>query len=203
MAFLLAKQQKVTMCQSPSYTPTPVLVRPSIPRAALAPEASTRPVATARCSSPVAQAPLAGPGPLPAPATPKVMSPRKLLPPGPSPSRPRPTSKEDRLQALHFPAPSQEEPAEVTVAGLRVRRKALLGRGSFSEVWSGEVLGSKTELALKDRWPVAGDIVCKSKAELDQGLLEASLLERFQPLATGQVPVMRIPRYYGSFLASS
>ena len=41
------------------------------------------------------------------------------------------------LQALHFPAPSQEEPAEVTVAGLRVRRKALLGRGSFSEAVSG------------------------------------------------------------------
>lgn len=51
-------------------------------------------------------------------------------------------------------------------------------------------MGSNTELALKD-------IICKTQADLDQALLEASLLERFQPLATGQVPVMRIPRYYG------
>lgn len=28
--------------------------------------------------------------------------------------------------------------------------------GPCTQVWSGEVLGSKTELALKDRWPVAG-----------------------------------------------
>ncbi|CAJ1425470.1 unnamed protein product [Effrenium voratum] len=79
---------------------------------------------------------------------------------------------------------------EVCVAGLRVRCKAVLGRGSFSEVWAGEVMGTSHELALKD-------IICKTKADLDQALLEASLLERFQPMASGPVPVMRIPRYLG------
>jgi len=85
---------------------------------------------------------------------------------------------------------------EVVIGRYRFRCTSVLGRGSFSEVWAGEVVGTqggKQEVALKD-------IMCRTKADLDQALLEASLLERFQEqAATGPdqaASVMRIPRFY-------
>ncbi|CAE8595526.1 unnamed protein product, partial [Polarella glacialis] len=85
---------------------------------------------------------------------------------------------------------------EVVIGQYRFRCTAVLGRGSFSEVWAGEVLGAavREEVALKD-------ISCQTQADLQQALLEASLLERFQGEAmdsSSQVcHGMRIPRYYG------
>lgn len=83
---------------------------------------------------------------------------------------------------------------EVLIGQHRFRCKDVLGRGSFSEVWAGECIGSQSNfgVALKD-------INCNSPAELNQALLEVRLIECFQGLATtapGQeAPVMRIPRY--------
>lgn len=193
--------------RSRSYTPTPLLMRQSVIPAAVtvappvAELVARQAGSVAGCSS-CASARGPSPEPVAVGRRSPVVSPPKLLPPGRSPSRPcgrivpsLSASKEE--VATPAPGSADAPPAvkwaagtEVSVAGLRIRCKALLGRGSFSEVWSGEVMGSNTELALKD-------IICKSQADLDQALLEASLLERFQPLATGQVPVMRIPRYYG------
>lgn len=86
--------------------------------------------------------------------------------------------------------------AEVVIGAHRFRCSRILGRGSFSEVWSSEVVGGPEyqhqEVALKD-------ITCQSQADLQQALLEATLLERFQSAAValpGQgLPAMRIPRY--------
>eukprot|EP00933_Yihiella_yeosuensis_P039630 TRINITY_DN33717_c0_g1_i1.p1 TRINITY_DN33717_c0_g1~~TRINITY_DN33717_c0_g1_i1.p1 ORF type:complete len:889 (-),score=158.22 TRINITY_DN33717_c0_g1_i1:105-2687(-) len=86
---------------------------------------------------------------------------------------------------------------EVDIGAYRFRCTSVLGRGSFSEVWAGEVLGAHRveEVALKD-------IQCRTKADLQQAMLEASLLERFQSFATpapGEAaPRMRIPRFYAS-----
>lgn len=83
---------------------------------------------------------------------------------------------------------------EVNIGSYRFRCSGVLGRGSFSEVWSGEVVNRPTErreVALKD-------IFCQTPVDLQQALFEASLLERFQGLAAkgpnGQ-PTMRIPQY--------
>uniref|UniRef100_A0A7S0A4E1 Protein kinase domain-containing protein n=1 Tax=Pyrodinium bahamense TaxID=73915 RepID=A0A7S0A4E1_9DINO len=87
---------------------------------------------------------------------------------------------------------------EVAIGSFRFRCSGVLGRGSFSEVWAGEVINSldRKEVALKD-------ISCHSQVDLQQALLEANLLERFQSLATARPappgqqaqPVMRIPQY--------
>lgn len=84
---------------------------------------------------------------------------------------------------------------EVAIGRYRFRCISVLGRGSFSEVWSGTILngpeGPHQEVALKD-------VACHSRADLEQALLEVALLERFQHLAVGALgrpPVMRVPRY--------
>lgn len=83
---------------------------------------------------------------------------------------------------------------EVSIGSWRFRCTSVLGRGSFSEVWAGEVLGSISgqQVALKD-------IVCRTNTELQQAMLEVQLLERFrmQASAIGKVsPSMRIPQYF-------
>jgi len=99
-------------------------------------------------------------------------------------------------------APGAGEPekyvagAEVTIGAYRFRCTSVLGKGSFGEVWSGEILGGgheqRREVALKD-------VICSSPGDLQQAVLEANILERFQNLAVmtpGQGPsVMRVPRY--------
>lgn len=86
---------------------------------------------------------------------------------------------------------------EVSIGSLRFRCTGILGRGSFSEVWSGEIMGSKDyqEVALKD-------IVCHSHADLQQALFEANLLNTLLkqlPASPrqgyGHSHGMRIPRY--------
>jgi len=81
---------------------------------------------------------------------------------------------------------------EVAIGSHRFRCLKVLGRGSFSEVWCAEALGRQDRVALKD-------VTCRSQGDLQQALLEVSLLERFQGPATvlpGQeAPLMRIPRY--------
>lgn len=84
--------------------------------------------------------------------------------------------------------------AEVVINGLRFRCQAPLGRGSFGYVWAGTLITlGCMEAALKD-------IRCANQGDLQQALIEVSLLERFQSLtatAQGQAsPVMRIPRYF-------
>jgi hypothetical protein len=82
---------------------------------------------------------------------------------------------------------------EVVIAANRYRCSGVLGRGSFSEVWGGETVsagGGATglkhgqEIAIKD-------ICCNSRAELQQALFEAGLLERLRG------PELRIPAYLG------
>jgi serine/threonine protein kinase len=71
-----------------------------------------------------------------------------------------------------------------------------LGRGSFSEVWSGEKLGTQEhlEVALKD-------INCSGQADLQQALYEATMLLGFANSAEcsyaqgAPPPQLRIPRY--------
>jgi serine/threonine protein kinase len=84
--------------------------------------------------------------------------------------------------------------SEVSIGPYRFRCTSVLGRGSFSEVWAGEVLGSSSgqQVALKD-------IVCRTNTELQQALLEVQLLERFRVQATAireVSPSMRIPQYF-------
>lgn len=84
---------------------------------------------------------------------------------------------------------------EVAIGPFRFRCCSVLGRGSFSEVWSGEVLGSaeRLEVALKD-------IMCVTASDMQQAMLEVSILERFQGLSNlvpgKAAPAMRIPRYF-------
>lgn len=85
---------------------------------------------------------------------------------------------------------------EVDIGPFRFRCSAVLGRGSFSEVWAGEVIEGPcvgAGVALKD-------LSCNTKSDLEQALLEVSLLDKFKDLATPQsaqaAPAMRIPRYF-------
>lgn len=85
---------------------------------------------------------------------------------------------------------------EAVIGPFRFRCTAVLGKGSFSEVWAGEVVEGPCQgagVALKD-------LSCNTKSDLEQALFEVSLLERFKDLATPQpgqvVPAMRIPRYF-------
>lgn len=77
---------------------------------------------------------------------------------------------------------------EVTIGAYHFRCSHVLGRGSFAEVWSGEIVAGrdqsecKQEVALKD---LAGT----SKKDLDQALFEVNLLSRLQG------PGMCMPRY--------
>lgn len=95
---------------------------------------------------------------------------------------------------------------EVVIGKYRFRCSSVLGRGSFSEVWSGSIVSGpgnhSEEVALKD-------VVCTSQTDFDQALLEVSLLERFQHQAAAApglaaqaakgvadgAPFMRIPQY--------
>eukprot|EP00929_Paragymnodinium_shiwhaense_P076738 TRINITY_DN394_c1_g1_i3.p1 TRINITY_DN394_c1_g1~~TRINITY_DN394_c1_g1_i3.p1 ORF type:complete len:932 (+),score=162.72 TRINITY_DN394_c1_g1_i3:100-2895(+) len=77
--------------------------------------------------------------------------------------------------------------AEVTIGAFHLRCKSVLGRGSFSEVWSAEVLAGPAgfvgrEVALKDN-------NCSNDAELRHALFECSLLELLKS------PDLRIPMY--------
>ncbi|CAE7775974.1 unnamed protein product [Symbiodinium sp. CCMP2592] len=117
--------------------------------------------------------------------------------PSPPPPPPPPTARFEPLE------PEQKEDSELpkcaagvefSVGGKRYRCRSVLGRGSFSEVWSGEVVSAADNggaVALKD-------IFCKTKADLEQTLFEVSLLERFKEAASdGREAPMRIPRYFG------
>jgi serine/threonine protein kinase len=85
---------------------------------------------------------------------------------------------------------------EVVIGGHRFRCTGVLGRGSFSEVWSGEEIGIQEhlEVALKD-------IGCAQQSDLQQALFEANMLMGFAAAANcsyGQgaaPPQLRIPRY--------
>jgi len=82
---------------------------------------------------------------------------------------------------------------EAVIGHFRFRCSGVLGRGSFSEVWAGEIISGghdRREVALKD-------ISCQTQPDLQQALLEASILERFQSRAGSNqtVAVMRIPQY--------
>lgn len=85
---------------------------------------------------------------------------------------------------------------EVVIGGHRFRCTGVLGRGSFSEVWAGEELGTqdRLEVALKD-------IQCRAEADLHQGLFEVSLLQGFAAASQcsyskgAAPPQLRIPRY--------
>jgi serine/threonine protein kinase len=85
---------------------------------------------------------------------------------------------------------------EVIIGNHRFRATGVLGRGSFSEVWSGEEIGSQepVEVALKD-------ISCGQQSDLQQALFEADMLLSFSALAAcsyrqgSQPPQLRIPRY--------
>lgn len=86
---------------------------------------------------------------------------------------------------------------EVQIGGLVFRCRRVLGRGSFSEVWSGQAFDNveaPLEAALKD-------ILCLNSTELQQAEFEAKLLKTFRSHAAfipGQgAPTMRIPRYLG------
>lgn len=85
---------------------------------------------------------------------------------------------------------------EVVIGGYRFRCTGVLGRGSFSEVWSGEEVGVQEplEVALKD-------INCQAKSDLQQALFEANMLLSFASGAScsyargAPPPQLRIPRY--------
>lgn len=85
---------------------------------------------------------------------------------------------------------------EVVIGAHRFRCTGVLGRGSFSEVWSGEEMGTQEalEVALKD-------INCAQQSDLQQALFEANMLLGFSAGANcsyGQgapPPQLRIPRY--------
>lgn len=113
-----------------------------------------------------------------------------------SPAPPGPPS------ARSFADPGECDPdkynagTEVDIGPFRFRCTTVLGRGSFSEVWAGEVIDGPcigAGVALKD-------LSCNTKSDLEQALLEVSLLDRFKDLVTPQsaqaAPAMRIPRYF-------
>lgn len=81
---------------------------------------------------------------------------------------------------------------EVVIGNHRLRCSHVLGRGSFSEVWSGEEVGAqdRLEVALKD-------IKCNNQSDLQQAIFEANMLLGFATCAHGssQAPQVRIPRY--------
>lgn len=81
----------------------------------------------------------------------------------------------------------------VAIGDYNLRCTEVLGRGSFGEVWAGEVVGGQQdqEVALKD-------IVCRTDAEYKQALFEVNLLKALQqpmPGTSGQVTPMYVPRY--------
>lgn len=85
---------------------------------------------------------------------------------------------------------------EVCIGPHRFRCTGVLGRGSFSEVWSGEEVGTQEvlEVALKD-------IQCATQSDLQQALFEANMLMSFAAGAAcsyakgAPPPQLRIPRY--------
>mmetsp|Transcript_1815 Transcript_1815/g.3137 ORF Transcript_1815/g.3137 Transcript_1815/m.3137 type:complete len:812 (+) Transcript_1815:57-2492(+) len=85
---------------------------------------------------------------------------------------------------------------EVVIGSHRFRCVGVLGRGSFSEVWSGEELGTKEslEVALKD-------IQCNGQSDLQQCLFEPNMLKSFAFAAKcsyaqgAPPPQLRIPFY--------
>lgn len=85
---------------------------------------------------------------------------------------------------------------EVVIGNHRFRCTGVLGRGSFSEVWSGEEIGTKEplEVALKD-------IGCGQQSDFQQALFEADMLRSFASGAScsyaagAPPPQLRIPRY--------
>lgn len=82
---------------------------------------------------------------------------------------------------------------EVVIGNHRLRCSHVLGRGSFSEVWSGEEVGTqdRLEVALKD-------IKCNNQSDLQQAIFEAEMLMGFANGAHGSSPGPprhRIPRY--------
>jgi serine/threonine protein kinase len=85
---------------------------------------------------------------------------------------------------------------EVVIGAYRFRCTGVLGRGSFSEVWSGEEVGTQEplEVALKD-------INCQAKSDLQQALFEANMILSFAAGAAcsysagSAPPKLRIPRY--------
>jgi len=84
---------------------------------------------------------------------------------------------------------------EMNIGSYRLRCTSALGRGSFSEVWTAEILcgrpvGNTLEVALKD-------ITCQGPSDLQQALFEVGLLERLQSVGTaGSSPTsLRMPVY--------
>jgi len=85
---------------------------------------------------------------------------------------------------------------EVVIGPHRFKCTGVLGRGSFSEVWSGEEMGTQEHLvvALKD-------IGCPNQSDLQQALFEANMLLGFERAAVcsyakgAPPPHLRIPRY--------
>jgi len=202
--------RQVSVHRSRSYTPDPLAPWPlqATPRGGMV--SLVPPLATGRfpaaapqsCASRCASSPATAPAQAEkARATAGAASPRRLQACGEArPQRSSHTPPPPPPTARVVEPPQQIEElkkcasgVEVFVGGTRFRCRSLLGRGSFSEVWSGEVVGSplKEEVALKD-------IFCKTKADLEQTLFEVSLLERFKDMSSdGKASAMRIPRYFG------
>lgn len=96
-----------------------------------------------------------------------------------------------RLQGLEADPETYSLGTEVTIQQYRFRCRSVLGQGSFSQVWLADaVAGSASrEVALKD-------MSCKTESELQQAMLEVSLLARFQSAAQPQMKAfMRIPEF--------
>eukprot|EP00747_Dinoflagellata_sp_TGD_P199542 gnl/TRDRNA2_/TRDRNA2_72796_c0_seq1.p1 gnl/TRDRNA2_/TRDRNA2_72796_c0~~gnl/TRDRNA2_/TRDRNA2_72796_c0_seq1.p1 ORF type:complete len:697 (+),score=98.16 gnl/TRDRNA2_/TRDRNA2_72796_c0_seq1:104-2092(+) len=175
--------------QNPSYVPPPVLPQHS----------SAAPTANNSYVPPPMPMPTGNNSFVPPPvaiAMPTVLQTHQMgVPPMPPPAFPPPQIPD----ALHRRADLESEKysagVEVVIGHLRFRCVKVLGRGSFSEVWSAQVL-SPTPDNLRD--VALKEIFCQSKADLQQALIEANLLERIQSSAPSNLRapgVFRIPRY--------
>lgn len=81
----------------------------------------------------------------------------------------------------------------VAIGDYSLRCTHVLGRGSFGEVWAGDIVGGHQdqEVALKD-------IICRTDTEYKQALFEVNLLKALQdPVQAmlGQVAPMYVPKY--------
>lgn len=158
----------------------PVSAMPSASSTAAYPSEGLR-----RSASPIYKESMPRAGDSPAPAS-RAQSPAVLrCSPSTHGARP-PLPRRDARAPASSPGRHDKYEAglEVTVGSVKVRCTKALGRGSFGEVWAGEVLGSGIEVALKD-------ILCSSQDELDQAMFEVELLQQLPG------PGMALPSYLG------